>query len=52
MFIREIVIKILFLSVHILTSLLSSQDMEKEIRKQVDDAIAKAKVSLNLDMFF
>ena len=26
--------------------------MEKEIRKQVDDAIAKAKVSLHLDMIF
>lgn len=33
-----------------LIHLLSSQDMEKEIRKQVDDAIAKAKVPLHLDM--
>ena len=38
-----------FIFYHLIHSL-SSQDMEKEIRKQVDDAIAKAKVPLHLDM--
>ena len=52
-FIRAIInSKMLLQSVHMFQFLtyLLSQDMEKEIRKQVDDAIAKAKVPLHSDM--
>lgn len=41
--------KMLFQSVHILfNTIIYPQDIEKEIRKRVDDAIAKAKVIMLL----